>query len=313
MRPSLHNIARWLGIALLAGALVGISGTALAQSDGADTESEDEREEKELSDAEKKKFQRLVQEGRKAFEQKEWEASLEAFEQAYEIKPSANLLFNMGLVAEKAGNLGKAVEYYDKFVNSPGIKLELRKKAHKRLEDLEPIVEDSDREKRTEDERPEDQELETSETEAAAKSSDKEETGEDDEASDSGDAADANGGGGKARARGGGSALPAVLLVSGGASLLGSGGLFLAAQSNIDTFENGESPSARRTARDWHVRNTYLADGLLIAGAGLATTGLILWLSGSNNSSAKAETAQSPTVAPTVTPRGAGLSISGSF
>lgn len=313
MRPSRDNIAQWFGVIFLAGALVGISGTALGQSNGSEAENEEERAETELSDAEKKKFQELVQQGREAFEQKEWEASLEAFEQAYEIKPSANLLFNMGLVAEKAGNLGKAVDYYDEFVNSPGIKLELRKKAHKRLEDLEPIVEDSDREKRAEDERPEDQELETSETEAAAKSSKKEETDEEEEASSSVDTADANGDGEKARAKGGGSALPAVLLVSGGASLLGSGGLFLAAQSNINNFENGESPAARRTARDWHVRNTYLADGLLIAGAGLATTGLILWLSNSNRASSGSETAQSPTVAPTVTTRGAGLSISGSF
>jgi tetratricopeptide (TPR) repeat protein len=256
----------------------------------------------DLSDAEQKKFDKLVQEARLAYSKKRWDEALKKFEQAYAIKSSTNLLFNMGLISEKSGNLGKAVEYYEKFVSAPGISLDMRKKVQERLEVLQPIVDNEEKKKKEAEQKKmaTDQELKKSEQKEESPDTQKQS-----------EASGSDGGPTNRSSGGGGSVLPKILTISGGASLLASGGLLLAAQSNAQTFENAGSPAGKRKARRWHRTNTYIGDGLLIAGAGLATTGLVMWLT--NSGGGQTADVSKPTVTPAFSAEGFGLSISGAF
>ena len=70
------------------------------------------------------------------------DAAVDLFEQAYAIDPQPNYLFNIGRVYEEKGDLKKAVEYYQRFVQEPGVQIESRDRAAQRLRVLKAIVED---------------------------------------------------------------------------------------------------------------------------------------------------------------------------
>jgi len=106
----------------------------------------------QTTDEEERRFKQLVDDGKKLYKQDRLEDALKKFEEAYEVKPSAKLLFNMGLISERLGKLEEAEEYYDEFVTSPDIQLELRAKAQERLDIIRPIVR-SQREKADEERR----------------------------------------------------------------------------------------------------------------------------------------------------------------
>lgn len=273
----------------------------------AQTEEESDQEsdsDEELSAEEKKKFQTLVKKGKKAFSVDEYETALERFEKAYQIKKTPNLLFNMGLVAEQAGKLELALEHYEEYVVSPGVKLELRKKAQDRIEALRPIVEDqkSDDEKKAESDEADDES-------ADDKSGEKEGSAPDELADAEGEGDETDEG----SANEGGSSLAGpIALVGGGAALIGGGVVFtLLSQSAADEVQTGASPEDRREAQQAAYRNQWIADGLLVGGIGAATAGAILWANAASGSGSGG--AEKASIAPTLGPGFAGLRLQTHF
>lgn len=78
------------------------------------------------------------------FKAKDYDTAVSLFEQAYELDPNPNYLFNIGRVFEEKGDLNRAVEYYQRFVKEPGVQIEARDRAAQRLRVLRAIV-DSDK------------------------------------------------------------------------------------------------------------------------------------------------------------------------
>lgn len=280
-----------LGLAALA-ALLLTAGPAVAQEE----DDSKQQEETELSPAEKKQFQTHVEKGKKAFSVDDYEEALEHFEKAYDLKPTPNLLFNMGLVAEQAGNLEEALERYEEFVVSPGVSLNLRKKAQKRIEALEPIVEDQQAKEQKSEEKKGSAPEELADSEKGGKKDEKKADETDTEESGSG----ASLGG-------------AFALVGGGVAAIGGGVAFtLLSQSARKRVSSGNSPGARRDAQAAAYRNQWIADGLFVAGLGLATAGVIVWTNASNGGSG-GSSGSSAALAPTVGPNFAGLRLRGRF
>lgn len=77
------------------------------------------------------------------FSAKNYAGAVELFQQAYEIDPNPNYLFNIGRVYEEAGEFEPAVEYYAKFVKQPGVDLDSREVALERLRVLRAILEET--------------------------------------------------------------------------------------------------------------------------------------------------------------------------
>jgi tetratricopeptide (TPR) repeat protein len=95
------------------------------------------------STAEKSEADSLSEQAIAEFSAKNYAGAIALFEQAYEIDPQPNFLFNIGRVHEEAGNLEQAVEYYAKFVKQPGVDLDSRGVALDRLKVLRAIVEET--------------------------------------------------------------------------------------------------------------------------------------------------------------------------
>lgn len=75
------------------------------------------------------------------FSAKNYAGAVELFQQAYELDPQPNYLFNIGRVYEEAGEFENAVEHYGKFVKQPGVDLDSREVALERLRVLRAILE----------------------------------------------------------------------------------------------------------------------------------------------------------------------------
>jgi tetratricopeptide (TPR) repeat protein len=66
------------------------------------------------------------------FKAKEYEEAVVLFEQAYDLQPEPNYLFNIGRIYEESGNLEKAAEFYERFIKEPGVPIEARERANER-------------------------------------------------------------------------------------------------------------------------------------------------------------------------------------
>ncbi len=82
----------------------------------------------------------LSEEAVTLFDAKDYDGAIERFSQAYNLDPNPNYLFNIGRVYEESGNLETAIEYYERFIQQPGVELESRKFASERLKDLREIT-----------------------------------------------------------------------------------------------------------------------------------------------------------------------------
>jgi len=199
-------------------------------------------------------FDELVERGRTAYSEKNWMDAAEAFEKAYEVKQVPNLLYNIGRVYENAGEFKKAISFYEKFVNQPGIDIDNRKDALDRIETLEQIVDYSERE---EEEAPE-----------SGSTVEPEQT-----AAPPGDGAPIGPGTQQSFN------IAATLAGVGGAGLI-AGSIFgiLASDANSD-FESADSLQGRRDAIDRGETFSTVADILWISGGAIAATGigLVIW------------------------------------
>ena len=95
------------------------------------------------TEAEKDQAESLSEQAIAEFSAKNFDGAVALFQQAYEIDPNPNYLFNIGRVHEEAGNLEQAVEFYAKFVKQPGVDLDSREVALERLKVLRAIVEET--------------------------------------------------------------------------------------------------------------------------------------------------------------------------
>ncbi|MFB6373516.1 MAG: tol-pal system YbgF family protein [Bradymonadaceae bacterium] len=260
------------------------SSTSTGESDGGESESG--------------AFKKLVQQGKVHFTKGNYEKALAAFQKAYAKKETPNLLFNIGLAAEKNGDLEQALEYYKKFVVSPDVTLKLREKAQKRIDVLEPIVEDQ----KSREEAKKAAELEQSEKLAATENKNQSEKSSDQESSTSEKTEkddDEPAGSEAIEGAGGGSPAGGIILTGIGVASIGGGVAFtLMSQQAKKDFRTASSPSARRSARDAAWRNQWIADGLFVAGLGTAIGGAVVLLSRGTTERSEASTALIPALGP---------------
>ena len=91
----------------------------------------------------REKVDQLNAEAVEKFKAKQYDEAAALFEQAYDLQPEPNYLFNIGRIYEESGNLEKSVEYYERFVKEPGVPLESREKGLERLRVLRAILEET--------------------------------------------------------------------------------------------------------------------------------------------------------------------------
>lgn len=85
-------------------------------------------------------FDILTARAAEKYSQKDFNAAIELFEQAYKIKSEVNILFNLGRIHEEAGNYENAIGYYEKFIADTNADYEARQRALRRLSLLREMV-----------------------------------------------------------------------------------------------------------------------------------------------------------------------------
>jgi competence ComEA-like helix-hairpin-helix protein len=85
-------------------------------------------------------FDQLVKQGQKKFEAKDYDGALELFEEAYAIKPTANLLYNIARMYESLGQFQDAIDHYKKFLVAPDIDIQIRQEALERIKTLDEVI-----------------------------------------------------------------------------------------------------------------------------------------------------------------------------
>ena len=120
------------------------STVALAAPAATPTEGSEAAGETGVSADKKSEADALSEQAIGKFQAKDYEGAVALFEQAYEIDPQPNFLFNVGRVYEEAGNLESAVEFYAKFVKQPGVDLDSRETALDRLKVLRAILQETE-------------------------------------------------------------------------------------------------------------------------------------------------------------------------
>ncbi|MFB6262791.1 MAG: tol-pal system YbgF family protein [Bradymonadaceae bacterium] len=233
------------------------------------------------AESEEPTFDELVKQGTRHYRREEYEAAREAFERAYNLRKEPNLLYNIGLLNEKLGNLRTALEHYRKFVDAEGASMANRKKAQQRINVLEPMVDGSN----------------DSRTAESTTSADPSTQSAGPEPSDR-------------RA----SSLPGVLTLAGGGAALAAGGVFFGLSRRADSrFDSASSASGRRDARDDAHRRLIIADSLFAAGLVASTVGVILLATRGRpeQHSAAESTARvgAPSVVPSIGPQSVSIQL----
>lgn len=216
-------------------------------------------------------FKALVDAGLEAYAAKRYADAIVAFEQAYQLQPEPELVYNVARAHEKALHRDEAIAAYERFVKLQGTTAELRTKALGALESL----------------RAEQAALEKTERARTPLNTPGSVRAPIDAATT---AAPSNGT----------RVLAGTLMGVGGAGLaVGAvfGVLALNAKSDFDAVDRTASDAAaRRTSLKADVeRNALVADVAIVAGAATAITGLVLFLL---DDGAEPATAWAPTVGP---------------
>ena len=237
-----------------------------------------------VSDVDKSEAEKLSEEAVGKFQAKDYDGAAALFDQAYELDPQPNYLFNIGRVYEEAGNLEKAVEYYGRFVKQPGVDLDSRGVALERLKVLAEILQATGEPKedpKEEDPKEEDpkEEVEPPPPAPVDNSADEKK---------------------RKTLRGAGFGLLGV----GAAALIGgavAGGL---AQSDNNSAADAATPVDSQDLLDSSRTKALAADIMFGLGGALVLTGVILVAIGS-----KKPKTQRVAFTPTFGPRGAGLDL----
>lgn len=279
-----------LGSLLLLAQLTLSSSLVMAQDKEPDPSTMTEEEKDEA-------FEATLEKAGKLYEDKKFEDSLVYFQRAYKVRPEPKLLFNMGIISERLGRLEEAVEYYNTFVTSPDVSLELRAQGQKRLDVLRPIVK-SQREER--------ERLEREERERQAKLNLTPPNGTNnpnpkDPPKD------------KPNEPSNAGRIASYVVTGSGVALAGVGGFMLLTLDDAQAFTQEATPGDRRNARD--SRNTQKSAGtiLVAGGATLAVTGIILWALTGQEEAASPQSSSTWLITPSLSPSGGAVSIFGRF
>lgn len=193
-------------------------------------------------------FNRLTSEASKSFEAGRYDAAAGFFMQAYEIKPVSNILYNVGRVYEKAGDLEKALEHFERFVKAPNVEQSARADAIERIKTIREVLAL---------ETPKEEPEKTAQAEPAPKA-------------------------------GPDHTLSYILMGVGGATLVTSGVTAFLASSANDDFENATTLSERRDAADSGQTYSIVSDSLLITGVVLTGVGAVLYFTAGDGDEATA-------------------------
>jgi tetratricopeptide (TPR) repeat protein len=233
--------------------------------------------------------------GATAYKAGDYDEAIGYFEQAYELEPVANLLYNIARCHEKNNNPDKALEYYEKFILAPDIEDKARESALKKsaqMRDLIDARDDLERDK------------ERQERERLAKLEREKNGGGGGDVTDPGGATQPDGG-------------PGV----GAWAALGAGGLLIAggavtgfmAMGQQTAFEEATTLEDKQAARDAGQTMALVADGLYVAGAVAVGVGAFLVLTsggGEEDAAASSEADDgSARVAPWVGPGSGGVDV----
>lgn len=237
-------------------------------------------------------FEQNLEKAGALYEEKKFEDSLVYFKRAYKVRPEPKLLFNMGIISERLGRLEEAVGYYNTFVTSPDVSLELRGQGQKRLDVLRPIVK-SQREER------ERQEREERERQAKLNPTPPDGSNNPNPKSAPKDKPEEPSNAGR---------IASYVVTGSGIALAGVGGFMLITLDDAQAFAKETTPEDRRIARD--SRNTQKSAGtiLVAGGATLAVTGIILWALTGQEEAAPPQAA-SWHITPSLSPSGGAVSI----
>jgi tetratricopeptide (TPR) repeat protein len=74
-------------------------------------------------------FEPLVADAMSSYQAREYERAVELFEQAYEIRPEPDLVYNIARSQERLAHREEAIEAYERFLSLPGTTGELRARA----------------------------------------------------------------------------------------------------------------------------------------------------------------------------------------
>lgn len=193
-------------------------------------------------------FNRLTTEAAKNFEAGRYDAAAGFFLKAYEIKPVSNILYNVGRVYEKAGELQLALDHFERFVKAPNVEQAARQDAIERIKTIREVLAL---------EAPKEDPNANAKVEPAPKA-------------------------------GPDHTLSYILMGAGGVTLVTSGVMAYLASSANDDFENASTLAARRDAADSGGTYAIVADSLLITGVVLTGVGAVLYFTAGDGEEATA-------------------------
>lgn len=94
----------------------------------------------DLSEEQRQAYEEHLRAGKAAYAKQDFDTAFKHLEAAYTIHGKPSILFNLALISEKGGALERSVEYYQKFLEAPGVTLENRQRASERLATIQEIL-----------------------------------------------------------------------------------------------------------------------------------------------------------------------------
>lgn len=82
------------------------------------------------------KVETLSSQGAQKYRAQDYRGAIEAFEQAYELEPVPNLLYNIAKCYEKLENWERAISFYERFVVAPDVESDARQHALTQVQSL---------------------------------------------------------------------------------------------------------------------------------------------------------------------------------
>lgn len=234
-------------------------------------------------------FKELTTEAAEAYSAGDYARAASLFQQAYELRPVSNILYNIARIHEEAGNLDEAISYYDQFIVAPNVEQEARRDAVDRLKTLREVKEVQEREEREAAEPPSEvvvREEPTQPVQPTPQPRDESNAGR---------------------------TLGWVFVGAGAASLATSGVFALLAQGSHSDFESATTLEERRSAASAGRTQSVVADSLLITGLVTATIGGVVLLVSSGDSDRDATVDSSWSINPLLGPGGAGAAFNVRF
>lgn len=256
-------------IALFVALLVGMGpSVAFAQGSGKTVT--------ELTEEAKAQYRELLDSAQKKFASGDLEGAIVDFEAAYEIRPSSNILYNVGRIHEQMGNIDEAISNYERFIVAPNVDIKPRQDAVTRLKTLRE-VQAMQRE-------------EEARKQAAANPEPKPEPKPAPKAVAEPDRT-----------------LAWVFLGVGAATLIGGGVFGVLTSMQHSKYEDATTLQARRDAASSGETFGYVADGLLITGVVTGVLGAIFWVT------ASPDEPEEMAIVPFIGSDGAGVGMTWSF